>query len=288
MTLLFRTSESTWSVRVLHDVDRGRILTFLGREPLLNVFLLSKIQEEGLTATHTVEVRSGDRTICVASLGGNVILAAARPRERPALDGALSLVAERILNRSIPVRAIVSEADLVEGLWTHLRRRLTPPTVSRLRQPVYALEHAQFLGDLDRVRYGRPGDLDLLVPACAAMHREEVGIDPLERDAFSYRERVRELIAMQRSLVQIENGEVVFKCELSAVTDEAVQLMGVWTSPRFRNRGLAGAALREICGHLLRRGRKVTLFVNDFNLVATRLYERLGFRVIGENRALIW
>ena len=93
---------------------------------------------------------------------------------------------------------------------------------------------------------------------------------------------------MRRSLVQVENGEIVFKCELSAVTAEAVQLMGVWTSPGFRNRGLAGAALREICGHILRRGKRVTLFVNDFNYVATRLYERLGFRKIGENRALIW
>ena len=46
--------------------------------------------------------------------------------------------------------------------------------------------------------------------------------------------------------------------------------------------------LREVCGHLARKGKSVTLFVNDFNRPAIALYESLGFRQIGVNRALIW
>jgi predicted GNAT family acetyltransferase len=131
-------------------------------------------------------------------------------------------------------------------------------------------------------------DLEALVPACAAMHREEVGIDPLDRDAAGYRERVRELVEQKRSVILMVNGQIAAKCEYSAVTSETVQLMGVWTNPQFRRRGYARALLREVCGHCARKGKTVTLFVNDFNLPAIALYEELGFQRIGMNRALIW
>jgi predicted GNAT family acetyltransferase len=39
---------------------------------------------------------------------------------------------------------------------------------------------------------------------------------------------------------------------------------------------------------MARKGRSVTLFVNDFNQPAISLYEELGFKRIGMNRALIW
>jgi predicted GNAT family acetyltransferase len=72
------------------------------------------------------------------------------------------------------------------------------------------------------------------------------------------------------------------------VTNDAVQLMGVWTHPKYRRHGLSRELLREVCGHLGRKGKTVTLFVNDFNRPAIGLYESLGFQQIGLNRALIW
>ena len=158
----------------------------------------------------------------------------------------------------------------------------------RLTQPVYAIRGRLDYPDLTAARYSTARDLEPLVPACAAMHKEEVGIDPLERDAMGYRERVRELIERKRSVVLINQGRIVAKCEYSAVTSDAVQLMGVWTSPDLRRRGLSRVLLREVCGHLARKGKTVTLFVNDFNQPAVSLYESLGFQRIGVNRALIW
>src|SRR6185295_8330729 len=100
--------------------------------------------------------------------------------------------------------------------------------------------------------YSSMRDLDALVPAAAAMHKEEVGIDPLERDAAGYRERVRELIEKKRSIICVREGRIVAKCEFSAVTPEAVQLMGVWTDPRLRRHGYGRLLLREVCGHIAR------------------------------------
>jgi len=99
---------------------------------------------------------------------------------------------------------------------------------------------------------------------------------------------VRELIEQKRSIVLVDGHRIAAKCEFSAVTPEAVQLMGVWTAPDLRRRGLSRVLLREVCGHLARRGKTVTLFVNDFNQPAVALYESLGFQRIGVNRALIW
>jgi predicted GNAT family acetyltransferase len=239
-------------------------------------------------ASQIAIIRYNGAIVLVASLATNIVLAGDPSLSREINDAAVGLVAERILQRMLPVRAIISPQHLVEALWNGLRARIDPPTVVRLNQPVYALAKRLDYPDLTLARYSIMRDLDPLVPACAAMHKEEVGIDPLERDAAGYRERIRELIEKKRSVIRVVDGRIVAKCEYSAVTAEAVQLMGVWTHPSYRRRGLSKELLREVCGHLSRRSKTVTLFVNDFNRPAVALYETLGFQRIGMNRALIW
>jgi ribosomal protein S18 acetylase RimI-like enzyme len=281
--------EGRWSIKSISNDDAATALTFLRRDPLINVYLISRILEERFApSTQTVEVRHNRDIVLVASLATNVVLAGDPELPQDVTETAIAVIAERILTHLLPVRAIISPAHLVEMLWARLRTRLDPPTVVRMNQPVYAIRGRFDYPDLKESRYSTSRDLEALVPACAAMHREEVGIDPLERDAAGYRERVRELVDQKRSVVRVVDGVIAAKCEYSAVTNETVQLMGVWTNPRFRRRGYARALLREVCGHCARKGKTVTLFVNDFNLPAIALYEDLGFQRIGMNRALIW
>jgi predicted GNAT family acetyltransferase len=281
--------EGRWSLRLVSDDDVKAALEFLQRDPLINVYLVSRLQEErALAATQMVVVRYNGAIVLVGSLATNIVLGGDPSLSNEITDSAIALVAERILTRMLPVRALISPANLVEGLWNRLRTRLAPPTVVRMNQPVYAIRPRFDYPDLTEARYATLRDLDALVPACAAMHREEVGIDPLDRDAAGYRERVRELIEKRRSVIRIVDGMIAAKVEYSAVTTDAVQLMGVWTNPSYRRQGLSYALLREVCGHLFRKGKTVTLFVNDFNRPAIALYEGLGFERIGMNRALIW
>lgn len=281
--------EGRWSLRALGDDDVKNAIAFLKRDPLMNVYLISRLLEERTAAaTQIFAVKHNRGIVLLASLATNIVLAA-DPAEQPDIaDAAIAMVADRIITRMLPVRAIISPAPLVEKLWDRLRTRVDPPTVVRMNQPVYAIRRRFEFPDLSRSRYSTVADLDQLVPACAAMHKEEVGIDPLERDAVGYRERIRELVDHHRSIVRFEDRTIVAKCEFSAVSDEAVQLMGVWTHPQYRRHGLAREMLREVCGHLFRRGKNVTLFVNDFNRPAIALYESIGFQRIGVNRALIW
>jgi predicted GNAT family acetyltransferase len=281
--------EGRWSIKSVSNDDIATTLAFLRRDPLINVYLLSRVLEDRFaSSTQTVEVLHNREVVLVASLATNIVLAGDRELPQEVTETAIAVIAERILTRMLPVRAIISPAHLVELLWARLRTRLDPPAVVRMNQPVYAMRGRLDYPDLKESRYATSRDMEALVPACAAMHREEVGIDPLERDAAGYRERIRELVEQKRSVIRVSDGEIAAKCEYSAVTNETVQLMGVWTSPHFRRRGYAHALLREVCGHCARKGKTVTLFVNDFNLPAIALYEELGFQRIGMNRALIW
>ena len=282
-------AEGRWSLRLLAEDQFRDALEFLQRDPLINVYLVSRLLEERAVAGSQVAVvRFNGAIVLVASLTTNIVLAGDPSIDDAITAAAVGLIADRILTRMIPVRAVISPAHLVETLWREIGSRFDPPTVVRMNQPVYALAPQPHLPDLAAARYATVRDLEALVPACAAMHKEEVGIDPLERDAAGYRERIRELVEKKRSIVRVIDGTIASKCEFSAVTDDSVQLMGVWTHPHFRRQGLSRSLLLEVAGHLGRRAQSTTLFVNDFNSPAIALYESLGFQRIGMNRALIW
>jgi predicted GNAT family acetyltransferase len=121
------------------------------------------------------------------------------------------------------------------------------------------------------------------MPACVAMYTEEVGVSPLGWDGgATYRARVAELIRTGRSYVRVEGGEVVFKAEIGAVSRQACQIQGVWVRPGWRGRGLAtggvAAVVQDALAHV---APVVSLYVNDYNAAARRVYARCGFGQVG-------
>ncbi len=130
----------------------------------------------------------------------------------------------------------------------------------------------------------REDEVDLLLPACVAMFTEEVGVSPLAGGAAdAYRARVVELVRSGRAYARIDDGRVVTKAEIGAVSDGVCQVQGVWTAPEYRNLGLGTAAMAAVVA-LARRdiAPVVSLYVNDYNTAARRVYERVGFREVGE------
>ena len=78
-------------------------------------------------------------------------------------------------------RMIIGEEQAVGDLWDAAAWRLPVPREDRPGQPVYAIEEPPPPGD-SGLRPATDRDLDRLVPACAAAHEEEIGIDPMARD----------------------------------------------------------------------------------------------------------
>ena len=102
-------------------------------------------------------------------------------------------------------------------------------------------------------------DVDVLVPACAQAHFEELGVDPLRRDPNGFRWRTRVQVEEGRSWVWLEDGAIRFKAEASAWTPSAVQLQQVWVDPPVRRRGYAERALRDLIRLLLAEGDRERL-----------------------------
>ncbi len=74
---------------------------------------------------------------------------------------------------------IIGEQGAVDELWAEgAGAGCRIPRDDRPGQPVYVLEEPPEPGETG-LRAATLDDLELLVPACAAAHREEIGIDPL-------------------------------------------------------------------------------------------------------------
>jgi len=138
------------------------------------------------------------------------------------------------------------------------------------------------------LRAATRADLDLLVPACARAHHEELGVDPLRRDPNGFRWRTRAQIEEGRSWIWVEEGVIRFKAEASAWTPSAVQVQQVWVDPSERNHGYAQRGMRDLCRLLLRGVPRVCLFVRPENAPAIRVYEGIGMQRHGSYRSLIF
>jgi hypothetical protein len=134
-----------------------------------------------------------------------------------------------------------------------------------------------------------PDDVETYLPAAAAMFTEELGISPFVGPAGSgYRRRVEALLAAGRAFGIVDRAGMVFKADLGAVTRDTCQVQGVWVRPDLRGRGIGTAALATVFEHALRRAPTVSLYVNDFNLAARRMYAKLGMRRVGTLKTVLF
>ena len=170
---------------------------------------------------------------------------------------------------------LIGEAQAVSELWDEVRSRLSRPREDRPGQPVFVIREPPSDGGTG-LRAATPDDLELLVPACAAAHEQEIGVDPLRRDPEGFRWRTRTQIEEGRSWLWAEDGVIRFKAEASAWTPSAVQLQQVWVDPAARRQGYGARGLRDLCRLLLERVPAVCLFVRAENHPAIRLYETIG------------
>ena len=258
--------------RKLTEPSLSQILAFCAEDHVERVFL-EDVARRGLGRFAGVEEDGRLRALCHA--GANLV---------PSGRGCGAFAGAAARSRT---RMIIGEQGAVSELWEAAAPRLPRPRHDRPGQPVYVLDEPPEPGG-SGLRPSAPADLDLLVPACAAAHEEELGIDPLLRDPDGFRWRTRVQIEEGRSWLWEEDGVILFKAEASAWTPSAVQLQQVWTDPPARGRGYASRALADLCRTLLERTPAVCLFVRPENEVAIRLYERIGMRHALDYRSVLF
>src|SRR5699024_8644082 len=123
----------------------------------------------------------------------------------------------------------------VNDFWDQVSSEWGPARAIRANQPVLEIDGPSALPSDPLVRRVRPSEINILLPACVAMFTEEVGVPPDSGDGGAlYRARVEELVRTGRAFARIEDGRVVFKAEIGAVSRQACQIQGVWVHPDLR------------------------------------------------------
>jgi ribosomal protein S18 acetylase RimI-like enzyme len=249
-----------------------QILAFCAEDPVERVFL-EDVARRGLG--RFAAIADNGRLTALCHVGANVV---------PSGAGCAAFANAAAASRA---RMVIGEEDAVTDLWEAAERLMGSPREDRPGQPVYVLERPPDGGGTG-LREATLADLSLLVPACAAAHEEEIGLNPLDRDPEGFRWRTQAQIGEGRSWIWVERGRILFKAEASAWTPEAVQLQQVWVDPAVRNRGNAQRAMRDLCRRLLTQVPRVCLFVRPENAPAIRVYEAIGMRRTITYRSLIF
>lgn len=249
-----------------------QILAFCAESPVERVFL-EDVARRGLGRFTAVQ-RAG-RLMALCHVGRNVV---------PSGEGC-GVFADAAA-RGGP-RMLIGESRAVGELWETARSRLPMPRSDRPDQPVYVAATPPPAGGTG-LRSATLDDLELLVPACAAAHFEELRIDPLAHDREGFIWRTRTQIEDGRSWLWRDGGTILFKAEASAWTPSAVQLQQVWSDPPARGQGNANRALRDLIRLLLRSTPQVCLFVRPENAPAIRTYEAVGMERTITYRSLLF
>ncbi|WP_062377236.1 GNAT family N-acetyltransferase [Demequina pelophila] len=280
--------------------DLAGALALAGEDPVANVVPLMHLEiarASGLmpSSMWAVRRRVGLRheLVALAWNGANLCLVAPADDSEESESLRADLAASAVARFTRPA-AIVGPAQVTLDLWGRVEPWWGPAREVRARQLSMAISGEPVEtgpGDdaglaLEGVRPAVMGDYPVLLPACVHMFIGEVGYDPLRHGRAAYEERLKFLVRAGRSFVQLGTidgrRQVAFKAEVGAVGGGAAQLQGVWVHPRLRGRGLARAGLAEV----VRQARAsiaptVSLYVNDFNPVAIRSYEAVGFERVG-------
>ncbi|OAA22028.1 hypothetical protein UG55_105230 [Frankia sp. EI5c] len=273
--------------RLLDDRDLPAVTELLSRDPVADVFVASRVASCGLDPWrlgaeiwgHTV---NGSLTALCYS-GANLWPVAASP------DSA-KLFAERARRQGRRCSSIVGTGSAVSAMWRHLEPVWGPAREIRREQPLLAISGPPRVAPDPAVRLVRPDELDVLLPACIAMFTEEIGVSPVGADGGSlYRSRVAEFIGQRRSFARIEDGRVLFKAEIGAVAGDVCQIQGVWVDPALRGRGLGVTGTASVVALAQTMfAPVVSLYVNDFNHVARRAYDRVGFERVGTFASILF
>jgi predicted GNAT family acetyltransferase len=268
------------AVRSLAAGDQDEALAVCARDPVANAFVAARILEGALVAQPGALLGyEGDRgldALCWTS--ANLVPVQA--------DGtALRAFAGRTRRWRRQCSSVFGPADQVLPLWRQLTSAWGTARSIRSVQPLLAMSgppRGRGVRIDDAVRRAGRHELDLVVPAAAAMFTEEIGVPPYRGSDIAYRQSVEALITRGHTFVRILDNQVVFKADVGSVAGGVAQIQGVWVAPSHRGQGMAGPAMAAVVEQVQAEiAPVVSLYVNDFNGPARAAYRGVGFTEVG-------
>jgi ribosomal protein S18 acetylase RimI-like enzyme len=134
------------------------------------------------------------------------------------------------------------------------------------------------------IRKPQATDLNALAALQAAYEQEEVLPLASEFNAAVSRLNTERIFSKERVLVAELNGTLIGKINTNAITFTRYQVGGVYVHPDYRGMGIARRMAGEFITSLTTQGRGISLFVKKSNAAARRVYQRIGFEILGDYR----
>jgi len=276
VTALRSDARRRTSVALLDDAAAPALARLLDADPIVNAVVAARVRAVGTLASHRLGgfiagVQDGADLAAGCFSGGNLLPLGGGPDSWEAM-------AHFVAGRPRVCTSISGRAEAVQAMWSPLTKVWGPARTLRLVQPLLAVDVVpQVVPDYE-VRAAQPQHLDRYLSAAVAMFTEELGVSPrVSPGSMAFRTRVSDLIAAGRAFARFDfRGQVMFKAEIGAVTAHTCQIQGVWVRPDLRGSGIATGGLATVLAHALALAPTASLYVNDFNVPARRLYARLG------------
>ncbi|MBK8010255.1 MAG: GNAT family N-acetyltransferase [Deltaproteobacteria bacterium] len=279
-------------LRPLGARDIERALAFAAARPAECVLIAGWIHEGGLTTGRGSLFAVEDAAGTISSLifmSTSGILVPVLDASGPAQTAHVSAEAAAKIATRIPgmLRVIVGRRSHAERIWTHLENAGLRARMSR-NQVGYVATESTFDRNAPKLelRAATRTHLDALVKTSAAMAREEAQDDPQARNPALFRARIEERLALRRDFVFIAAEQLLFKCNVSALSNIAGQVEGIYTVPKHRGRGIGTRGTAAATAWVLNHASAASLLVNDDNGVAIRMYESLGYRPAFESQTI--
>lgn len=266
-------------LRTLGPQDIDPLQEFLAQRPAENLFFASRVAQFGLDQRSLGRVHGFERdgVLTAACLdGGTLFPAGVDPEAIPHFVGAIGRVRScaSILGNCIMALGVhLGLSTRFGGGW----RRIVNV---RRRQPLMVLTGPPRVAPDPRVRQLGMRDFESYLAASVAMYTDEIGTSPFKYGP-GYGSFVRSRLELGDAWGVVENGRVIFKADIGPRFGNQTQLQGVWLDPALRGQGRSAALLAGMLLQAQQRFPIISLYVNDYNLPAIRVYARLGFREVG-------
>lgn len=281
-----RSSEAR--VRTLGGADTAAALELLRLRPVHNVLLEHLVRAGALSRLpgfFGCEIGGAlEAILMVGALGGSSLEVRRVEAYEP--------LAEWVGRLAFRPRHLTGSEDVTVPFWTEYKR-FAGPLLWERRERVYVLSRERFARTSESdarsalPREAQERDLEMLVRNSAQQHREDLKEDRFAMDPAGFRARHRSELREGHWWVVEEAGEIRFQVHVGPFNGAVVQLGGVFTPPEARRSGHATRGLRALAARLLREHPAVSLFCDDSNEVACRLYERVGFERRFYNRSYL-
>jgi DNA-binding MarR family transcriptional regulator/GNAT superfamily N-acetyltransferase len=209
-------------------------------------------------------------------------------REACANDGR-----RKVLKLSSKGERVFGELDLRQDEHVAMFLASVPDTQkTRLTRALAEVE--EILGDRPKqtsqvtLRNHRPGDMGWIVHRHGVLYAQEYGYD--ERFEALVARIVNEFIerhdpARERCWIAEQESQILGSVFINKLTEETAKLRLLYVEPSARGLGLGGRLVDECIGFAREAGfRKIILWTQADLLAARRLYDKVGFKLVSEQR----